>query len=93
MIRIVKMHFYQGNAEKFIQLFEEVYPAISSCQGCKHLRLLRDKKNTNIFFTYSIWESEENLNAYRNSDLFATTWEKTKAMFAEKAEAWSVEEM
>jgi heme-degrading monooxygenase HmoA len=44
-------------------------------------------------FTYSQWESEAHLNNYRASDLFAVTWRDTKAKFAHKAEAWSVEQV
>jgi heme-degrading monooxygenase HmoA len=42
-------------------------------------------------FTVSIWESEDDLNAYRNSELFENTWAKTKVLFNDKPEAWSLE--
>ncbi|RYD81453.1 MAG: antibiotic biosynthesis monooxygenase [Sphingobacteriales bacterium] len=93
MIRIVKMHFRDEEVENFLQLFNEVYPMISSFAGCSELRLLRDKHTENILFTYSIWDHEKSLEAYRNSELFARTWKRTKALFAFKAEAWSVEEV
>jgi quinol monooxygenase YgiN len=51
--------------------------------------LLQDENDKNIFFTYSIWENDEALQAYRNSELFETTWAKTKILFAGKPEAWS----
>jgi heme-degrading monooxygenase HmoA len=41
-------------------------------------------------FTYSQWDSEESLNAYRQTELFVQTWKRTKTLFQEKAEAWSV---
>jgi heme-degrading monooxygenase HmoA len=40
--------------------------------------------------TYSIWDSEEALNNYRDSELFGELWPKIKPWFAAKAEAWSV---
>jgi heme-degrading monooxygenase HmoA len=43
-----------------------------------------------VLFTFSIWDSEAALENYRQSDLFRDTWAKTKALFAEKAEAWSM---
>jgi heme-degrading monooxygenase HmoA len=46
-----------------------------------------------MLFTLSIWDDETALEAYRQSELFQTTWAKTKVLFAEKAEAWSVEMM
>ncbi len=93
MIRIVKMHFRDEETDNFLKLFAEVYPKISSFPGCSHLRLLQDKNTPNILFTYSIWDNETSLHAYRNSALFAQTWKRTKALFAFKAEAWSVEEV
>jgi heme-degrading monooxygenase HmoA len=47
--------------------------------------------NPNIFFTYSFWQSQNDLEKYRNSALFKEVWSKTKKMFAEKAQAWSTE--
>lgn len=43
-------------------------------------------------FTLSHWESEENLEQYRQSELFKSTWAKTKVLFREKAQAWTLEE-
>jgi len=44
----------------------------------------------NVFFTYSYWEHPDFLEQYRNSDFFKGVWTKTKALFSEKPEAWSV---
>jgi heme-degrading monooxygenase HmoA len=56
------------------------------------VKLLNEINHSNIFFTYSIWDSEEHLNNYRKSELFANVWEKTKVLFDAKPEAWSVME-
>ena len=37
----------------------------------------------------SFLENEEALNAYRHSELFRSTWAKTKVLFAEKPIAFS----
>jgi heme-degrading monooxygenase HmoA len=87
------MHFRDEEVENFLIFFNEVYPQISSFPGCTELRLLRDKHTANILFTYSVWDHENSLQKYRSSELFAKTWKRTKAMFAFKAEAWSVEEI
>lgn len=88
--RIVKMVFREEETENFIQLFKERKTQIRASAGCTHLELLRATADPRIFFTYSYWESEDDLNAYRHSPLFADTWAKTKALFAEKPQAWSV---
>ena len=93
MIRIVKMTFDSTKVEEFLANFEEVKHKIRAFKGVEHLELLNDKNNPNIYFTYSIWKSDEDLEKYRHSDLFKSVWAVTKPMFTVKAEAWSVEQI
>jgi heme oxygenase (mycobilin-producing) len=88
--RIVKMQFRPSETEAFLSLFERVKQQIRSFEGCVGLTLLRDMNAPDTLFTYSHWESEAHLNAYRNSELFEKTWKDTKSGFSAKAEAWSV---
>src|SRR5947207_2039392 len=90
IIRIVKMTFVPEKTNDFLKVFKESKDKIRAFDGCTHLELLNDIQDRNIFFTYSHWLSEKNLDNYRNSDLFKTTWNKTKILFAGKPEAWSV---
>ena len=91
LIRIVKLSFDEENKDLFLENFNINKKNIRNFEGCRLLQLLRDKNNPNIFFSYSYWESEEHLEAYRNSDLFKSVWAKTKILFNNKPEAWSVE--
>jgi len=90
ILRIVKMTFSDDGIRQFTDLFEARKQTIGGFKGCTHLELWQDTKCENIFFTYSCWESEADLNHYRFSDFFKDTWGKTKALFADKPEAWSV---
>ena len=90
IVRIVQMTFQQDKVENFIRIFEERKQKIRDFPGCLHLELWQDSSKTNIFFTYSNWESEAALDHYRFSEFFKDTWGKTKALFAEKPQAWSV---
>ncbi len=90
-VRIVKLTFKKVNIASFEQIFEDSKNLIRNVEGCTFLELLQDKDQPNIFFTYSYWKSEENLDNYRNSALFKNIWGQTKALFAERAEAWSVD--
>ena len=87
--RLVKMSFRPNETTHFLEVFNASKDKIAAFDGCKELRLLNDRLNPRVFFTYSIWESEEHLNNYRQSDLFKTTWKRTKALFELPAEAWS----
>ncbi len=89
--RIVKMEFEVNNVSTFLHNFETVKTSIRQFSGCMHLELLKDKNDPTIFFTYSHWEHEDDLENYRNSDLFKSVWATTKPLFRSKAQAWSVD--
>ncbi len=88
--RLVKLTFREEAVPDFLQIFEDSKLTIRAFEGNLHLELLRDLNHPNVMFTLSIWENEAALDAYRRSDFFQVTWQKTKTLFAEKAEAWSV---
>jgi heme-degrading monooxygenase HmoA len=90
IIRIVQMSFKEEDIEKFEEFFNSRKAMIKDFKGCHHVELWQDTKDKTTFFTYSIWDSEQDLNHYRFSDFFKDTWTQTKAMFNDKAKAWSV---
>ena len=90
-VRIVKMGFHEKHVVTFLEIFESKKQKIRSNNGCQLLELYRDKKDPSIFFTYSYWETEQDLENYRNSDLFKGVWAQTKILFNDKPLAWSVD--
>lgn len=92
-VRIVKMSFDPSKIEAFLAYFQTKKQHIRDFEGCEFLELYRDKKNTDIFFTYSYWQAEADLENYRNSELFKTVWATTKQFFNDKPEAWSVDKL
>lgn len=84
------MTFEPAQVESFQELFNATKHLIRHFEGCERLELLRDVKETNVFFTYSWWQSEEHLNKYRFSPLFKEVWSKTKIKFCDKPQAWSL---
>jgi quinol monooxygenase YgiN len=89
MNRIVKLHFKKEHIEDFKTLLQEFYESIRNQKGCKSLTILQDQNIPEIFFTYSVWEGNEYLEAYKKSELFGKVWPKTKQWFAHPPEAWS----
>ncbi|HKK77461.1 MAG TPA: antibiotic biosynthesis monooxygenase family protein [Saprospiraceae bacterium] len=89
--RIVKMTFEPAACAQFQEVFEQSKAKIRAFPGCRFLELWRCKSPDNIFMTYSHWDSEEALEAYRHSTLFKTTWAKTKPLFSDRPEAWSLD--
>ena len=90
LVRIVKLTFKEEHIPTFESLFASTKHKIRSSNGCTFLELYQDKNNPSIFFTYSYWEDESFLNTYRHSDFFKEVWKKTKILFADKPQAWSV---
>lgn len=88
--RIVKLSFEQNKVNEFLTVFESSKHKIKEMKGCNSLELLNDVNSPNIFFTYSKWNSEQDLNNYRDSELFKMVWAKTKILFNDKPMAWSV---
>lgn len=91
--RVVKMSFFPEKVEEFKTIFKTNRQFIRNFEGCSHVELLQDKLDPGVFFTFSLWQSEEHLNAYRDSELFKKVWESTKALFNDKPHAWSVREV
>ena len=91
--RIVRMHFRPGERDAFLDIFNASKHLIRQFDGCQHLRLYTEADCPDVFFTFSVWTSAEHLDAYRNSELFRKTWTETKALFAGKPQAWSMEEL
>lgn len=92
-VRIVKMRFQEDKIEAFLANFNEVKEKIRGFEGNQFLELYQDKNDPRIFFTYSYWKTEENLENYRNSELFKGVWSYTKTLFSDKPEAWSVDKI
>jgi heme-degrading monooxygenase HmoA len=89
-VRIVKLSIDPSNIEIFKAHFDSVKFDIRNASGNRFLELYQDKNNPSLFFTYSYWEHEQDLENYRQSDLFNEVWTFTKKLFNDKPEAWSV---
>lgn len=87
------MRFHEDKVDAFLDNFEEVKQNIRNFPGNRFLELYRDKNDPTIFFTYSYWETEADLENYRKSELFIEVWAFTKQLFRQKAEAWSVDKL
>lgn len=88
--RFVKMIFRKEEVENFKTIFTSKQALIAGFEGCEKVNLLQDQQNECVFFTHSIWRSAQDLENYRASSLFRTTWAETKVLFDGKPEAWSV---
>jgi quinol monooxygenase YgiN len=91
IIRIVRMTFDPEKIDAFLEIFSETKGAIRNVEGCRHLELLRDIHHPNILTTLSHWDSHDDLDNYRTSDLFKNVWGRVKPLFSRPTEAFSLE--
>ena len=92
-VRMVKLSFHEEHISTFLENFDLMKEKIRNAEGNRLLELYQDKTNKSIFFTYSYWETEQDLENYRNSELFYDVWTFTKKLFNDKPEAWSVDKV
>jgi len=83
--RLVRMSFQTDRISDFMEVFEDSKEKIRNFPGCLALNLIVDFEDSSIIYTSSIWRAIEDLENYRNSELFIQTWRKTKIHFKEKA--------
>lgn len=91
--RIVKLHLHDDKVDAFITIYNESKAFIAQSKGNRSVKLVRDIHQANLVFTLSSWDSEADLNAYRQSDFFAVVWSKVKPLLQSKTDAWSLEEI
>ncbi|MCP9761648.1 putative quinol monooxygenase [Lacihabitans soyangensis] len=90
IVRIVKMTFKEDKIIEFLAFLEENKSKIRDFPGCEMVEILQEKDNPAVIMTHSHWQSEAELEAYRNSDLFNFVWSNTKIHFNAKPEAYSM---
>jgi quinol monooxygenase YgiN len=87
------MTFAPEHIERFRSVFNSHWKTIAGFEGCTHLELFQDQNDPQVFFTYSHWNTEQDLENYRQSDFFRGVWGQTKTYFSAPPQAWSVKKM
>lgn len=85
------MHFTEAGVEEFLQIFSAHKDAIRNFPGCTHLQLLKDPYDPQCYTTLSHWNRLEDLENYRNSELFGSVWGRVKTLFSERTQAFTLE--
>ena len=91
--RIVKMTFDTASVPQFMELFAANKAKIRTFKGCRYLELLQDRDREGVYFTRSLWDSVDDLEAYRESEQFRNVWTATRRLFTEPPKAWSLNQI
>ncbi len=79
--RLVHMSFKPERVADFLAIFEESCEQIRGFSGCCEVTLLQREDRPTCFTTYSLWDDDASLQAYRQSELFRATWARVKVLF------------
>jgi len=82
LTRIVRLTFVPDREGDFLEIFKASEALIRGFDGCRGVRLMHDMDADNVFFTISEWESAAHLERYRQSEVFRSTWSRTKLLFS-----------
>jgi heme-degrading monooxygenase HmoA len=77
----------EGKGAEFEKIFARTHNSLVKVKGCSELKLIKDEEDPNTYVTTSVWDSIDDLDAYRNSDLFKVLWEEIKPLFNGSPEA------
>ncbi|MCX7728885.1 MAG: antibiotic biosynthesis monooxygenase [Bacteroidia bacterium] len=83
------MSFQENKVNDFLKWFDQHKYQIKNFQGCLHLELWKDANCPTVFYTFSIWDSIESIEKYRQSEIFEQVWSYTKTLFNDKPYAFS----
>ncbi len=89
--RIVKLTFKPEHISDFEAYYATIRSEVAGQPGCNGVTFLKEQGNTGVFFTYSKWNSVNDLNNYRNTEVFGQIWPTVKNWFRAKAEAWALD--
>jgi quinol monooxygenase YgiN len=89
LVRTVRLTLAPDAVETFLSRFDESAPRIRAYPGCRHLELWRDADAPAVFTTLSHWDDADALDAYRESELFMSTWAAVKPLFSGRPRAHS----
>lgn len=89
LVRIVRLTIDPEELDTFLEAFDTAAPRIRQFPGCNHLELWQALNPPNVCTTCSHWSDSEALEAYRNSELFRSTWTIVKPLFTAPPEAHS----
>lgn len=91
IVRLVRLTFSPQSVDAFDALYAQFEARIHARPGCRMVRAMRVPDEPCQRATLSLWDAQEDLDAYRESALFGEVWPATKALFDAPPEAQSYE--
>lgn len=91
ILRVVKMKVDERKLEAYRLFMDNLHEEKLRMPGCLHFDFFNEKKNSNIFYSYTIWENVKFLKEYKKSDLFKEVIQTLRSLCSEEPQAWTIE--
>ncbi len=91
ILRVVKMKVETKKLDAFDLFMSNLHDEKLKLPGCLHFDYFHEKKNRNIYYTYTIWENEKYFKQYKKSELFKEVVSTLKSLCLEQPQAWTIE--
>ena len=88
--RIIKLRL-KDSTDEFIKYINSIHDEIFQFTGCHNMEVLNDKDDPKVFFIYTIWKNETELNKFRNSSFNRNFWNTLQDLCESRPEVWTVE--
>lgn len=89
--RITKFQIEPTQRKAFSEFMKQFKDELISADGCRHFDVLRDKNDDLNLFMFMIWDSDEKLEKFRNSDLNKLLIKKIDSFSKGEPSSWTVE--
>lgn len=90
LVRIVYLYFEEEYSTTFNQVFLKYKPILLQQVGCQNVQLYQVEGQSQDFVTISQWRNKDDLERYRQSDVFRKMWSNLKPHFYQKPNAHSL---
>ncbi len=91
ILRVVKMKVDTNKVELFERFMNNLREEKLNLDGCLHFDYFHEKGNLNIYYSYTIWESDKHFRVYKKSDLFKEVTSTLNALCQIEPMAWTIE--
>ena len=79
--------------DEFKKLYTKRNPKSRGVSGCLEVRIMKDIKENNIYYTVSKWSNNQALEDYRSSEYFKQTWPMVKSTLAARTKVFTMEDI
>ena len=91
IIRVVKIPIKDASINSFIKRIPIISNEVRRVSGCIHNDIFRDKMKENIFYSYTIWNSDEDIEKYLGSQYYKDIWGDLWDYFEGTPKSWKID--